>query len=522
MKLKIKHMFAVAFAGALALIAQTITGRERTIKTTGLLAVGKLPLSLLLISLCLILPEQLTAQTFNTVYSFSAAVNGYNADGAYPTGLVLSSNVLYGTAILGGLHGGGTVFAVNTDGSGIITLYNFTMPSGNPQVNGDGAYPPGDLILSENTLYGPTQAGSWGSGTLFAINTDGTGSPPLYTFTQLHENSSGWFVNSDGGAPNGLVSSGGTLFGTAHSGGTWGQGTVFALNTDGTGFTTLHTFAQLPNSEGASPFAGLVLSGASLYGTAWQGGPGNHGTVFGIDTDGTRFRVLHTFSAVGGNVPYVTNADGAYPRGRLLVASNTLYGTAWTGGGAACGTVFKVETDGTGFAILHTFTALGTDNANSDGAFPTGGLILFGNTLYGTATGGGSSGYGTVFAVNTDGTGFRVLHGFTNSDGQIPNSLLLSGNTLYGTASQGGASGRGTIFSITLPVVQPQLTITPVETNVILRWPPTPVGFTLESTTNLDPPVIWTTNFPPPVLVNGQNTVTNPISGAQQFYRLSQ
>ena len=69
------------------------------------------------------------------------------------------------------------------------------------------------------------------------------------------------------------------------------------------------------------------------------------------------------------------------------------------------------------------------------------GLILSGNTLYGTAVYGGSSGDGTVFAVNTDGTGFTTLHNFTATvygqrDGAFPYAgLILSGNTLYGTAS---------------------------------------------------------------------------------------
>jgi uncharacterized repeat protein (TIGR03803 family) len=80
---------------------------------------------------------------------------------------------------------------------------------------------------------------------------------------------------------------------------------------------------------------------------------------------------------------------------------------------------------------------------NSDGAHPYGGLILSGNTLYGTATQGGNSGYGTVFAVNANGTGFTNLHSFIYvSDGAYPEAgLILSGNTLYGTAFFGGSSG---------------------------------------------------------------------------------
>src|SRR6266704_4107316 len=86
------------------------------------------------------------------------------------------------------------------------------------------------------------------------------------------------------------------------------------------------------------------------------------------------------------------------------------------------------------FTILHSFTG-------SDGLPSRPGLILSGNTLYGTTSGGGS-GYGAVFAVNTDGTGFTNLHSFselrydgysglccTNGEGANPLSgLILSGN----------------------------------------------------------------------------------------------
>src|SRR5712671_5671321 len=80
------------------------------------------------------------------------------------------------------------------------------------------------------------------------------------------------------------------------------------------------------------------------------------------------------------------------------------------------------------FTTLHSFTG-------SDGVSSYAGLILSGNTLYGTTYGGGSSGKGTVFAVNTNGTGFTTLHSFIGSDGANPQAgLILSGNTLYGTA----------------------------------------------------------------------------------------
>src|SRR5947199_9800829 len=74
------------------------------------------------------------------------------------------------------------------------------------------------------------------------------------------------------------------------------------------------------------------------------------------------------------------------------------------------------------FTVLHTFTSASGSNAtNSDGANPSAGLVLSGNTLYGTAKYGGGSGWGTVFAVNTDGTVFMAPYNFTGgSDGGNP------------------------------------------------------------------------------------------------------
>ena len=71
----------------------------------------------------------------------------------------------------------------------------------------------------------------------------------------------------------------------------------------------------------------------------------------------------------------------------------------------------------------------------------------------------------------------------------------------------------------------PQLTILlsgVPPSGIVLTWPTNAVGFTLQSTTNLGSPAVWTTNSPASVVIGGQNVVTNPISGPRQFYRLSQ
>jgi uncharacterized repeat protein (TIGR03803 family) len=81
-------------------------------------------------------------------------------------------------------------------------------------------------------------------------------------------------------------------------------------------------------------------------------------------------------------------------------------------------------------------------------------LILLGSTLFGTANGGGSSDYGTVFDILTNGTGFTTLASFSGgNDGAYPSAGLiytLSGNALYGTAVYGGTAGNGTVFTLPL------------------------------------------------------------------------
>src|ERR1044071_3284497 len=371
----------------------------------------------------------------------------------------------------------------------------------------NGANPNGIVVLSGSTLYGTTvDGGSSGQGTVFAINTNGTGYTNLYIFTG----------GNDGGNPyGGLVLSGNVLYGTTQSGGSSGNGTVFAVNTNGTGFTNLHSLDGY--KDGARPFAGLVISNNTLYGTAYIGGDSTNGTLFKVNSDSTSFTILHTFTEF---------PDGGLPQAGLILSGDTLYGTAADGGSFGSGTVFRVNTDGTVYGVVHSFTAYDPYNngTNSDGDYPTSSLTLSGDTLYGTTADGGSAGNGTVFAINTNGTGFTVLHTFSGSSGggSPQAGLILSGNTLYGTSKHGGSYGGGTVFSLSF---SPQLTIILSDINVILTWPTNYAGFdytgfTLQSTTNLLLPV-WTTNSPSPVVVNGQNTVTNP-SGTQQLYRLSQ
>jgi uncharacterized repeat protein (TIGR03803 family) len=482
--------------------------------------------------LALIPARRVTAQTFTTLHDFTTMPTVFpydNSDGATPrAGLVLSGTTLYGTTFWGGSSGWGTVFAVNSAGTGFTNLHNF---AGSP---GDGSNPYAELILSGNTLYGTTSAGgSSDNGTIFAINTDGTGYRNLHSFTAVV---SPYYTNVDGSIPNAALNlSGNTLYGTASQGGSSGNGTVFALNTNGTGFTILHSFSTIDsnqnNTDGANPGARLLLSGNTLYGTASWGGNSGRGTVFKVDTNGTGFSTLHQFTAGTGSWPSVTNSDGANPFGGLILLGNMLYGTAYDGGNGSVGSVFKVNTDGTGFTNLHSFTPPDVNGVNADGILPSATLSLSGTILYGATLDGGSAGSGTLFALNTNGTGFTILYTFTkkaapggnasytNSDGAGPWGQMLSGNTMYGAAGGGGTFGSGAVFSLTLPITLPQLAVSFSNSNLVLMWPTNTTGLTLQYTTNLGSPV-WTTNSLAVGVVNGQNTVTNPITGSQRFFRL--
>ena len=425
-----------------------------------------------------------TAQTPATLVSFNGG-NGANPQ----AGLVASGCTLYGTTYAGGSSSVGTVFSVNTNGNNFTNLYNFNGATYNTNtgtfVPADGANPAGGLVLSGNMLYGTTSSGgSSDEGTVFAINTNGGGYAILYNFSG----------GADGAEPEaGLVLMGNTLYGTTFNGGQYGGGSVFRVNTDGTAFTNIHSFS---GANGANPQAALVLSGNTLYGTTSAGGSSGNGMVFRVNTDGSSPSNVYNFT--GG-------ADGANPEAGLVLSGGTLYGTA-NGGGNFLGTVFKVNTNG-GFS---SYVFNGTDGAN-----PQAGLLLLGNMLIGTAVNGGGPGWGTVFQVNTSGGGFTNVYTFTGgADGANPEAgLLLLGNTLYGTTQTADyGSGDGTVFALPAPVLSILLNIALQGGHVTLSW--SNAAFSLQSATNVAG--VYTN-------VSGATSpYTNAITGRQQFFRLQE
>ena len=425
------------------------------------------------------------AQELRVLHHFTGTTN----DGATPYGsLIQSGSTLYGMTSAGGSANKGTAFRINTDGTGLELLHSFVSASS------DGIAPVGSLLLSDSTLYGmATSAGSSKGGTVFRMETNGTGFQVLRLFTQ-----------TDGMWPyDSLLLSGSTLYGLNAYGGSasgWsGKGTIFRMDTNGSDFQVLRTFAG-GASDGWGPHGSFFLSGTTLYATTPMGGSNNLGTVFKINTDGTEFQILHHFIGNPGG--------GANPFAVTPVSSGPLlFGLTMAGGSNNCGTIFSINTNGAGFNLLHNFTG------STNGQKPFGSLTLSGSTLYGVTSDEDTGTDGTIFSIKTDGTGFRVLHRFNGTDGRDPwGTLLLIDNSLYGMTSLGGSNNLGVIFALDLP--RPTLAMSRNGTNVDLSWSTNCPDFTLESASQLGD--IWTA-VPG---VTGYSTTLPIVAGTNQFFRL--
>lgn len=267
-----------------------------------------------------------------------------------------------------------------------------------------------------------------------------------------------------------LLASDGLLYGTTKFGrgsDSTGAGSVFKIRPDGTGFAIIHRFATVTssnadfnavNTSGAYPEAELIEGhDGMLYGVARAGGVNGTGTIFRIARDGTGFEVLHVFAAntAAANLGLIVNVDGAAPTGQLVQdSSGFLYGTASGGGNNGRGTVFRLATDGSGFEVLHHFSTTTTANGvttNADGTVPFAGLID-GNDgfLYGVASQGGPNGYGAIYSINLADLSFDVVFAFSNTDGARPLSELRLGSDgrLYGATAGGGQNSSGDVSGL--------------------------------------------------------------------------
>ena len=391
------------------------------------------------------------AQTFKTLYSFTGT-----PDGAEPfqSNLLLVNGALVGTTGIGGTFNVGTIFKLSSTGKENV-LYSFTGGA-------DGNEPSSGLIQdSKGNLYGTTFFGGDtncvlstaeppGCGTVYRLASSGH-------FSVLHTFEAG----ADGAWPQGLVTdSAGNLYGVTFYGGTLncpllpgaGCGVVFKISEAGA-FSVLYTFQG--GADGGIPEGFLTLRGATVYGATQGGGLTADcsgfgcGVVFAVSTSTGAEKALYAFT--GGT-------DGGGPISQFLFdGSGNLYGTAFSGGDLSCS-----NNNSVGCGVIFKLTPAGKESAlyafkgSPDAANPTWGLSLdTSGNAYGTTVSGGASNLGTVYEFSSKGVE-KVLHSFSGTDGQNPQSGLVSVGTtgFYSNAVFGGdlscnsPNGCGTIFRI--------------------------------------------------------------------------
>ncbi len=298
-----------------------------------------------------------------------------------------------------------------------------------------GTYPAAGLVQgTDGAFYGTARdGGSFDYGTAFKVNADGSGFTVLVNFD----------YSTTGSSPQGGLVQGtdGAFYGTARDGGSSVYGTAFKVNADGSGFTVLKNFDN--STTGGFP-AGVLVKGTdgAFYGTASQGGISGYGTAFKVNADGSDFSVLKNFDY---------DTTGSFPAGVLVKGTDgAFYGTARSGGSSGYGTAFKMNADGGDFTVIQNF------DGPTTGSFPAGGLVQgTDGVFYGTASQGGTYRSGTVFKLNADGSGFAVLKYMngsvdTSTEGGNPTAGLVQGTdgAFYGTAQIGGREGYGQVFEM--------------------------------------------------------------------------
>jgi uncharacterized repeat protein (TIGR03803 family) len=398
---------------------------------TGSLAIGITVIALLTLSA----QAQVSVTTLHSFGTLQDPITQVVVDGSSPEAPLIqaSDGELYGTASDGGTNGFGTIFKITTNGT-FTALYSFGAAQASSFWAADGMNPKAALLQgSDGNLYGTASIGGTnnpatlygilGFGTVFKLTPDGTFSV-LYGFGTVQDGSgnaldgadpvAALVQGSDGnfygatsqGGPNGLVIS--NMFGSFPAP---GDGTIFKLTPSGK-LTTLYSFGTIHDADGnaldgQTPAAPLVqASDGAFYGTTTDGGTNSDGTIFKITPDG-KFTPLYSFGAMPGGL------DGESPQAALVQgADGNLYGTASGGGRYGDGTIFKITTSGK-FTLVYSFGAIQNTNGDAlDGANPEAALIQAKDgDFYGTTSDGGTNQFGTLFKTTASGA-FTCLYSF--------------------------------------------------------------------------------------------------------------
>jgi uncharacterized repeat protein (TIGR03803 family) len=349
------------------------------------------------------------AQTYTDLFDFDGTSHGCCS--TFPGVLAQGRDGnLYSTALQGGANNRGVIFKSTLTGT-VTVLHNFNVT--------DGYNPQGGLSLgTDGNFYGTTvSGGSHSAGTIFQITPSGT-HMVIYNFTN----------GTDGGFPRNspVQGSDGQFYGTTVVG---SNSSIYKVTATGT-LTKVATLGL----ECDGPLT--VATDGKFYGVTNVGGASNRGSVFSVTNAGV-LKTIFSFN----------DPTGALPFGPILQGTDgNFYGTASTGGTSTGGVVYKLTSAGV-FTVLHNFDGVNRALGND----PVTGLVQGSDGfLYGVTSGGGAHLDGTIFKIKTDGTGFAVVHDFDGSHGSAPNSqpLLHTNGKIYGQTNTGGSHNDGVIYSL--------------------------------------------------------------------------
>ena len=257
-----------------------------------------------------------------------------------------------------------------------------------------------------------------------------------------------------------LIAAGGFLYGGTTVGGDANSGTVFRVRPDGTGFQSLYSFtAGKDNGFGNQPHHNsLLLVGNALVGAARQGGnthnndgegaqKDGNGTIFRIETSGSAYAVLQKFD--GGERSSAT----PHSPPQISPDGQTLYGMS-AGGGKRTTTGHYMKCASTAPAFVFCITSIGRKAKSRTGQWSSDGAsTLLGMTRLGGTLADGSEGAGVIFRYDLTTGEYKVLHVFaknasdngdTNDHG-IPQPCRW---LHYGATELGGKNGQGVIFRL--------------------------------------------------------------------------
>ncbi|HNP23821.1 MAG TPA: T9SS type A sorting domain-containing protein [Panacibacter sp.] len=340
---------------------------------------------------------------------------------------------LWGMTALGGAYGQGTIYKLSLSGDKFDLIYSFN--------GSQGAWPYGNLTQANNKLYGMTfRGGTNNGGVLFSLNLATEEYAVLVNFDAATGTGHSFGTNPTGSL---LLCDDGLLYGTTAAGGNNQAGVLFSFNPASNRFNKLSDFNPVSGIHPITP-VGSLLQGTDglLYGLTYNGG-------YNTNDRG----VLYSFNRSNKAMQYWefgANPAAQKPRGSLIQTGIYLYGTTFNGGKCDSGTVFRFNLTTHTFQNNLEFCG----NQENFGSFPQGKLVEIPTTVsssdfYGLTSAGGTFGKGNIFRFNSLVFGksypvnFNGLEKGSNPDGSLINT---SNGRLYGTTLYGGKYDKGTVF----------------------------------------------------------------------------